>query len=47
MYFEQSIVQNPQPQINTASIPNRISVQIQYVEIDSAQPATLTFDVTP
>jgi hypothetical protein len=47
MYLEQSVVQNPAPQIITNLIPNGINVQIQYVEVDSAQPATLSFDVTP
>lgn len=47
MFMEQSVVQNPAPQINTTSIPNGIDVQIQYVEADSSQPVTLSFDVTP
>jgi hypothetical protein len=47
MYLEQSVVQNPAPQVITDLIPNGINVQIQYVEIDSALPATLSFDVTP
>jgi hypothetical protein len=47
MYQEQSVVQNPAPQIITTTIPNGIDVQIQYVEADSALPATLSFDVTP
>lgn len=47
MFLEQSVVQNPPPQIVTTSIPNGIDVQIQYVEADSRQPATLSFSVTP
>ena len=47
MFLEQSVIQNPAPQIITTSIPNGIDVQIQYVEADSSQPATLSFDVTP
>jgi hypothetical protein len=47
MYREESVSQNPAPQIITTPIPNGIYVQIQYVEIDSGKPATLSFDVTP
>lgn len=47
MFLEQSVVQSPAPQVITDLIPNGIKVQIQYVEADSAQPATLSFDVTP
>jgi hypothetical protein len=47
MYLEQSVVQNPAPQITTNAIPSGFDVQIQYVEADSSQPATLSFQVTP
>ncbi|MCE9565855.1 MAG: phage tail protein [Planctomycetes bacterium] len=47
MFLEPSVVQNPAPQIVTGLIPNGIDTQIQYVEADSSQPATLSFDVTP
>lgn len=47
MYLEESVVQNPAPQITTTPIPNGIDVQVQYVEADSSQSATLSFDVTP
>ena len=47
MYLEQSVVQNPAPQIITTSIPNGIDVQIQYVEADSTKPTVLSFSVTP
>jgi hypothetical protein len=47
MYLEQSVVQNPAPQVITTPIPNGLDVQIQYVEADSSQPTTLSFDVTP
>ncbi|WP_020472356.1 hypothetical protein [Zavarzinella formosa] len=47
MFLEQSVVQNPAPQIFTSPIPNGIDAQIQYVEAGSAQTATLSFDVTP
>ena len=47
MFLEDSVVQNPAPQIVTSQIPNGIDVQIQYVEADSSQPATLSFNVTP
>jgi hypothetical protein len=47
MFLEESVVQNPAPQVITSLIPNGIDVQIQYVEADSSQPTTLSFDVTP
>lgn len=47
MLLEQSVVQNPAPQIIITQIPNGIDVQIQYVEADSQQPTTLSFSVTP
>lgn len=47
MFLEDSVVQNPRPQINATALPNGIDAQIQYIESDSAQPTTLSFDVTP
>jgi hypothetical protein len=47
MYLEQSVSQNPAPQVLTSEIANGLDVQIQYVEVESNQPATLSFEVTP
>jgi hypothetical protein len=47
MFLEPSVVQNPRPHVNTVPISNGINVKIQYVEADSAAPATLNFDATP
>lgn len=46
MFLEESVLQNPRPQIQTAALPNGIDVNIQYIEADSAQATTLSFDVT-
>jgi hypothetical protein len=47
MYLEQSVSQNPPPQIITDAIPDGFNVKIQYVEASSNQLATLSFEVTP
>lgn len=47
MYREESVRQQPEPQITVTPIMNGLAVQIQYVEADSGQPATLSFEVTP
>lgn len=47
MFLEESVSQNPAPQIITREIPSGIDVQILYVERESSQPTTLSFEVTP
>lgn len=47
MFMEQSVVQNPAPVITSSELPNGIAVAISYLEADSGQSATLSFDVTP
>jgi hypothetical protein len=47
MYLEESVSQNPAPQILTDPIANGIDVQISYVELETSKPATLSFQVTP
>lgn len=47
MYMEQSVSQNPSPQISTTAIANGFQVNIGYVENNSNQPQTLSFQVTP
>jgi phage baseplate assembly protein W len=47
MFMEDSVSQNPPPQINVTEIPNGIDAQIQYVEVESTQPTVLSFTVTP
>jgi hypothetical protein len=47
MYREESVSQNPAPNIITDAIPNGLNVQIQYVEQESAQATVLSFEVTP
>ncbi len=46
MYLEESVQQQPEPQITVTPIPNGIFVQIWYIEIDSGRQAALSFDVT-
>jgi phage baseplate assembly protein W len=45
MFLEDSVVRSPTPVINVQSIPNGMFVQIEYVEADSQQTATLAFNV--
>ncbi len=47
MYLEDSVSQSPAPQINTSTIPNGLNVNIGYVEVESNQATTLSFQVTP
>jgi len=47
MFLEQSVVQNPAPQINTTPISNGLEVDITYVEQDSGSPVNLNFDASP
>lgn len=46
MYLEESVQQQPEPQITVTPILNGIFVQIRYIEADSSKPASLSFDVT-
>ena len=46
MYLEQSVSQNPAPQILTKPIANGFYVQIGYAEVESSQSSTLSFQVT-
>lgn len=45
MFLEDSVVRSPAPAINVQAIPNGMFVQIEYVEADSQQTATLAFNV--
>lgn len=45
MFLEASVVQAPAPVITVSSIPNGMFVEIDYIEADSQQPATLSFPV--
>jgi hypothetical protein len=47
MYQEQSVSQNPAPQIVVNPIANGFDTQISYVEVGSNTPTTLSFQVTP
>ena len=47
MYLEQSVLQNPAPQVTANAIPNGLDVQIAYVEAESNQAEMLSFQVTP
>jgi hypothetical protein len=47
MFLEASVVQNPPPQITTDAIENGLDVHIGYVDSESSQPVTLSFQVTP
>src|SRR3954470_12052091 len=40
MYLEDSVQQQPEPQITVQPLLNGIYVQIQYVEVESGKPAT-------
>lgn len=43
MFLEESVVQNPAPQVTFESFQGGISAVIKYVETDSNQPTTLSF----
>lgn len=47
MLLEQSVSQNPAPQVMADPIANGVDMRIQYVEIDSGHPTVLNFSVTP
>jgi hypothetical protein len=47
MQLEQSVLQNPPPQILLDDIGNGFEIDITYVEQDSKAPVTLSFDVSP
>lgn len=47
MFKEESVVQNPAPQVSTSQIPNGLGVHIQYVESDSNSSTILSFEVNP
>jgi len=48
MYLEDSVVQNPQPQVDYVStVGGTITASIRYVESDSNEPTTLSFSATP
>lgn len=48
MYLEQSVVQNPQPQVDFVStVGGAITSGIRYVESDSNEPVTLSFSAKP
>jgi phage baseplate assembly protein W len=48
MYLEQSVVQNPQPQVDLVSNTGGVvTSSIRYVESDSNEPTTLSFQATP
>jgi hypothetical protein len=47
MYLEDSVVRDPGPDVEVASFPNGMYVDISYTEADSAQDAVLSFPVTP
>jgi hypothetical protein len=47
MYLEDSVVRTPAPDVEVASFPNGMYVDISYTEADSNQDAVLSFPVTP
>lgn len=47
MLLEQSVSQNPAPQVLINPIANGLDMHIQYVELDSGRPTVLNFSVTP
>jgi hypothetical protein len=47
MFLEDSVVRNPPPDVEIASFPNGMYVDISYTEADSNQDAVLSFPVTP
>lgn len=46
MYLEESVQQQPEPQIEVTAIVNGVYVRIVYVEAQSGRTETLSFDVT-
>jgi hypothetical protein len=47
MCLEESVVRSPPPEIDVASFPNGMFVDISYTEADSSLPAVLNFQVSP
>jgi hypothetical protein len=47
MYLEDSVQQQPEPQVTVTPIPNGVFVRIEYVDVDSGRTAILSFSVTP
>jgi phage baseplate assembly protein W len=47
MFLEASVVRTPAPVIDVSEIPNGMFVEIEYLEADSQQTATLSFPVNP
>jgi hypothetical protein len=47
MFIEDSVVRDPPPDVEVASFPNGMYVDISYTEADSDQDAVLSFPVTP
>jgi hypothetical protein len=47
MFLEDSVVRTPPPDVEVASFPNGMYVDISYTEADSDQDAALSFPVTP
>ena len=47
MYLEDSVVRDPPPDVEVASFPNGMFVDITYTEADCELDAVLSFPVTP
>jgi hypothetical protein len=47
MFMEDSVVRDPPPDIEVASFPNGMFVDIDYTESDTNETVTLSFPVTP
>jgi hypothetical protein len=47
MFLEESVVRTPPPDVEVASFPNGMYVNITYTEADSDQEVVLNFPVTP
>jgi hypothetical protein len=47
MFLEDSVVRTPPPDVEVASFPNGMYVDISYTEADSDQDAVVSFPVTP
>ena len=47
MFLEDTVVRTPPPDVEVASFPNGMYVDISYTEADSNQDAVLSFPVTP
>ena len=45
MALEEAVAQNPAPVVTVASIPNGLSVDIQYTDAGTSSPVTLSFDL--